>query len=96
MARLSRGLQDHPSYGSLSVNGQILPTIEGLGFFGPVAQGPTIRSAGYPSPATLPGSYSGGVTGYGSAGAWSWPLLIALLVLGAVGILIVHHLHWRA
>ncbi len=98
MAAYTKGPEAHPSYGSLLTNGGLMPIIEGMGFFGGTAQGPIIRSNGYPSPATLPASYSGGATGYGSAaagGAFNWKLLALLVLISAAGIWIVHRSTWR-
>lgn len=87
----------HVTYGSADLNGQLAPVWEAIGVFGGNAVGPMIGSGGYPMPATLPGSYAGGSTGYGaSGGGLSAPVLVGLLVLGAIGIYIVHRLHWRA
>lgn len=94
----TRGLEAHPSYGTLAVNGGWMPVIEGIGFFGGQALGPIMRSNGYPSPSTLPSGAPGDVPTWGTAGAGgglTWPLAIGLLVVAGLGIYLVHRATWR-
>lgn len=97
MAGYTRSGTYHPSFGTLDVNGNWIPVWEAIGVFGG-AVGPTLRSAGYPGPATLPSSMSGG-SGYNGSGSmsasWNWKLIGVLLVVSVVGFTLVHHLHWR-
>lgn len=97
MAGYSRGETRYLTFGTAEINGSFHPVWDAIGVFGS-AIGPTLRSAGYPAPATLPSSMSGG-SGYngsgGMASSWNWRLVAALVVVSAVGFLVVHHLHWR-
>lgn len=97
MAGYTRGQTGYPTFGTAIVNDQFMPVWDAIGVFGS-AIGPTIRSAGYPGPATLPSSMSGG-SGYngssGMASTWNWKLIGVLLVVSIVGFTLVHHLHWR-
>lgn len=96
MAAYRRSGVAHTTYGSADINGQLHPVWEAAGIFGQ-AIGPALRSAGYPSPATLPPSIAGeaGTVG-GSRTGWNWGLFWALVVVSVIGFAIVHHLHWRA
>ena len=94
----NRSEQGHSYYGSLAINGQLHPVWEGAGVFAAKALGPVVRSNGYPSPATLPASVGGGAMGSAPAASgsvWSWKLILILLIVGALGVYIVHHATWR-
>jgi hypothetical protein len=87
----------HTSYGTLGGDAGLMPVWESAGVFAAKALGPIVRSNGYPSPATLPASVGGGTMGYSSAASgsvWSWKLVLILLVIGAIGVYIVHHATW--
>lgn len=98
MGAYGKGPEAHPSYGSMDLNGQLHPVWEAAGVF-QSALGPIIRSNGYPAPATLPAGIGGGAMGYSSSGgapSLNGRLLLILLAVSVVGLVIVHHLHWRA
>lgn len=99
MSLYQKGTSEHISYGQVSNGaGIVFPVIEGIGFFGGQALGPNVRSAGYPSPATLPQGASGDVPTFGTLGGGgrlTWPLVIGLVVVSAIGIYIVHRQTWR-
>lgn len=90
------------SFGSRSVNGQLIPVFQGSGFINVGnAVGPTYYGYGTNTPATIPLS-QGSVTGSplpamgGSALKLTPKTAVILVVMLVVGVLGLRYIHWRA
>lgn len=95
-----------PSYGSVVVNGQLIPVFTSRAFTPPPAVGPILNGAGQAPLATLPSGINGqmGISGNGGASVSSvmsapgGSLRLGLLLAGmfVLGILGLRYVHWRA
>ena len=87
------------TFGTKTVNGQMIPVFQGTGLYGGNGVGTTFRTASPPIPQTIP--LGGGSVGDGGASAAAQPLsltrsplplLFGMLIVGLLGL---RYIHWR-
>lgn len=94
---------DQLTYGSIDVNGQIVPVYQGAALYTGNAVGPTYRGAGQTPPPSIPfGNGGPGSAGAYASAAAAQPFsltrgpIIALIIMLVVGMLWLRYVHWRA